>query len=107
MLFSIIQIVVVSLACVAASLEHLHMLQIGRFQLPAYRLWLSRSHERLLKDHVLWAFLTALLSVYLPVLLSMFMPVAETRSAVAGWALLIGFALALARIRGKRKKKKS
>ena len=98
MLFSIIQIVVVSLACVAASLEHLHMLQIGRFQLPAYRLWLSRSHERLLKDHVLWAFLTALLSVYLPVLLSMFMPVAETRSAVAGWALLIGFALALARI---------
>ncbi len=98
MLFSVIQIVVVSLACVAASLEHLHMLQLGRYQLPAYRLWLTRSHERLLKDHVLWAFLTALLSVYLPVLLSMFMPVAETRTAVAGWVLLAGFALALGRI---------
>lgn len=98
MLFSIIQVVVVSLACVAASMEHLHMLQLGRYQLPAYRLWLSRSHERLLKDHVLWAFLTAILSVYLPVLLSMFLPVAETRQAVAGWALLAAFALALGHI---------
>ena len=98
MLFTLIQILVVSLACVAASLEHLHVLQAERYQLPSFRLWLSRSHERLLKENVLWAFVFALLSVYLPVLLSMFMPVAERRTTVSNWLLLALFALGMARI---------
>ena len=98
MLFSLIQIVVVSLACVAASLEHLHVLQAARYQLPAFRLWLSRSHDRLLKENVLWAFVVSLLSIYLPVLLSMFMSVAETRTTISNWLLLGVFVLLMARI---------
>ncbi len=98
MLFKLIQILVVSLACVAASVEHLHALQAERYQLPAFRLWLSRGHERLLKENVLWAFVLALLSVYLPVLLSMFMSVAEVRVNLSNWLLLAVFALLMARI---------
>jgi hypothetical protein len=44
-----------------------------RYQLPAYRHWLNKNRDRILKENVLWAFLAAALSLYLPVLLSMFL----------------------------------
>ena len=45
MLFTIVEIVVVTLACCAASVHYIHALQMGRYQLPAYRHWqIGRAH---------------------------------------------------------------
>ena len=69
MFFTVVEILVVTVACCAASVRYLHALQTGRYQLPAYRQWLSRNREWILKHNVLWAFAAALLRAYLPVLL--------------------------------------
>ena len=91
MIFTIVEIVVVTLACCAASVHYIHALQMERYQLPAYRHWLSKNRERMLKDNVLWAFAAALLRMYLPVLLSMFMAGEAARNALANWTVLLLF----------------
>lgn len=91
MLFTIVEIVVVTLACCAASVHYLHALQMARYQLPAYRHWLSRNRDRILKDNVLWAFAAAMLRMYLPVLLSMFIKEEQTRSTLSAWLVLLLF----------------
>ena len=91
MFFKIVEIVLVALACCAASVHYVHVLQMERYQLAAFRHWLSRNRDRLLKENVLWAFVTALLSVYLPVLLSMFVAGAELRKAISDWLVLLAF----------------
>ena len=92
MLFKIVEIAVVVVACCAASVHYIHVLQMERYQLPAYRHWLNRNRERMLKENVLWAFLAAALSLYLPVLLSMFMAGEEARRTLSGWLVLLLFA---------------
>ena len=92
MFFTIVQIVVVAAACCAASVHYVHALQMGRYQLPAYRHWLSRARERILKQNVVWSFAAALLSLYLPVFLSMFMAGEEARRALSNWLVLLLFA---------------
>ena len=96
MLFKIVEIVMVAVACCAASVNAIHALQAGRYQLPAYRHWLTRSRDRILKENVLWAFLAAALSLYLPVLLSMFMAGEEARRALSGWLVLLLFVALMA-----------
>ena len=91
MFFTIIEIVVVSLACCAASVHYIHALQMGRYQLPAYRHWLSKNRDRVLKDNVLWAFAGALLRMYLPVLLSMFIKEEQVRTTFSAWLVLVLF----------------
>ncbi len=91
MLFKIVEIAVVVVACCAASVHYIHVLQMERYQLPAYRHWLGRNRDRILKENVLWAFAAAALSLYLPVLLSMFMAGEEARRALAGWLVLVLF----------------
>ena len=91
MLFTILESVIVAVACCAASVHCIHALQMGRYQLPAYRHWLSRNRDRILKENVLWAFAAALLKGYLPVLLSMFVPVEDTRRAIANGLVLVPF----------------
>ena len=91
MFFSILKVVVVALACCAASVYYVHALQMERYQLPAYRHRISRSRDRMLKENVLWAFLAAMLSVYLPVLLSLFITGEEARQALSGWIALLLF----------------
>ncbi len=91
MLFTIIEIVVVTLACCAASVHYIHALQMGRYQLPTYRHWLSRNRDRVLKDNVLWAFAGALLRMYLPVLLSMFIKEEQARTTFSAWLVLALF----------------
>lgn len=92
MLFKIVEIAIVAVACCAASVHYIHALQMGRYQLPAYRHWLTRNRDRILKENVLWAFAAALLSWYLPVLLSMFMAGEEARQTLSGWLVLLLFA---------------
>lgn len=96
MLFKIVEIAMVAVACCAASVNAIHALQAGRYQLPAYRHWLTRSRDRILKENVLWAFLAAALSLYLPVLLSMFMAGEEARRALSGWLVLLLFVALMA-----------
>ena len=91
MLFTVLESIIVALACCAASVHCIHALQMGRYQLPAYRHWLSRNRDRILKENVLWAFVAVLLKVYLPVVLSMFVPVEQTRRAVTNGLVLTGF----------------
>jgi len=88
MFFTVVEILVVTIACCAASVHYIHALQMGRYQLPAYRQWLSRNRDRILKDNVLWAFAAALARAYLPVVLSMFLKEEEFRSALSGWLVL-------------------
>ncbi len=92
MFFSIVEIVVVSVACCAASVYYVHALQMERYQLPAFRHRLSRSRDRMLKENVLWAFVATLISVYLPVLLSLFGTGEAARGALARWIALALFA---------------
>ena len=80
-----------ALACCAASVHWIHALQMGRYQLPAYRHWLSRNRDRILKENVPWAFGAAILRLYLPVLLSMFMAGEAARQALSQWLVLVLF----------------
>ena len=91
MLFIIVEVVLVTLACCAASVHWIHALQMGRYQLPAYRHWLSRNRDRILKENVPWAFGAAILRLYLPVLLSMFMAGEAARQALSQWLVLVLF----------------
>lgn len=92
MLFDIVEFVVVSLMCWAASIHYVHVLQINRYQIPAYRHWVAQSRERVLRENVLWAFICALLSLSLPVLLSMFINGAIARAIISDWLALAIFA---------------
>ena len=91
MLFTILESIIVAIACCAASVDYVHALQAGRYQLPAYRQWLTRSRDRILKENVLWAFVAAALKAYLPVLMSMFISVEQTRRAIANAMVLTLF----------------
>ena len=88
MFFTVVEILVATIACCAASVHYIHALQMGRYQLPAYRQWLSKNRDRILKDNVLWAFAAVLARAYLPVLLSMFLKEEQFRNAVSGWLVL-------------------
>ena len=92
MFFNVVEILVVTLMCCVGSIHYVHVLQMARYQLPAYRHWLSKNRDRLLKENVLLAFVAALLSIYLPVFLSMFMQVEAVRRVVSGWLALLLFA---------------
>ena len=94
MAFNIVEIVIVTLMCCAASVHYVHRLQMGRYQLPAYRLWLGKSRDRVLKENVLLGFVISLLSLYLPILLSMFVPVEATRRNLSNWLALLLFVAA-------------
>ena len=91
MWLTIVEVLVVTLACCAASVHYIHALQAGRYQLPAYRHWLSRNRDRILKDNVMWAFVAALLRMYLPVVLSMFIKEEGVRGTVSFWLVLLSF----------------
>lgn len=91
MLFTIVEIVVVTLACCAASVHYIHALQMGRYQVPAYRQWLAKNRDRILKENVLWAFAAAMLRMYLPVLLSMFLKEEAFRRTLSAWLVLLVF----------------
>ena len=88
MLFNVVEILIVALMCCVASVQYLHALQMERYQLPAYSHWLSRNRDRIIRENVALAFVSAILSLYLPVLLSMFINVEGTRTAVAFWLAL-------------------
>ena len=96
MLFTIIEILVVTIACCAASVHYIHALQMERYQTPAYRQWLAKNRDRILKDNVLWAFVAVLLRAYLPVLLSMFIKEEPVRNALSGWLVLALFTALMA-----------
>jgi len=98
MLFVIVEIVIVAVACCAASVHYLHVLQMERYQLPAYRHWLLKNRDRWLKENVLWAFVAAALRIYLPVLLSMVMAGEAERRALSNWAVLLLFSALMAYI---------
>ena len=50
MLFNVVEILIVTLMCCVGSVHYVHVLQMGRYQLPAYRHWISRNRDRLLKE---------------------------------------------------------
>lgn len=90
MLFEGLEIVVVAACCLVASVAYIRVFQIQRYQLPLYSQWLKRSRDVFLRC-VLIGLVAAGLSVYLPMLLSLFIQVETTRSALAGWMMLLGF----------------
>jgi len=96
MFFTVVEILVVTVACCAASVHYLHALQMGRYQLPAYRQWLSRNRDRILKDNVVWAFAAVILRMYLPVLLSMFLKEEQLRATLSAWLVLVLFTARMA-----------
>lgn len=91
MLFTIVEIVAVTLMCCMASVHYVHTLQMERYQIPAYRQWVNKNRDRILKENVLWAFVSAILSLYLPFLLSMFMTGSEARKTLSEWLALAIF----------------
>ena len=88
---SVIEAVVVVITCIAASMHCVHVFQLGRYQLPVYRQWLSRNRERILRRNVVTGFAFAILRWYLPILLAMFMTMESARARAAGWITLIGY----------------
>ena len=91
MFFNIVEIVIVTLMSCAASVHYVHALQMGRYQLTAYRLWLKRNRERVLRENVLLAFAAAIVSLYLPVLLSMFVTGEEARRTLSNVLAILLF----------------
>lgn len=92
MVFNIVEIVIVTLMSCVASVHYMHALQTGRYQLTTYRHWLSRNRDRVLRENVLLAFVSAILSLYLPVLLSMFVNGEAVRQTLANWLAVLLFA---------------
>jgi len=91
MLFNIVEIVLVAAMSCIASVRYVHVLQLGRYQLPAYAQWLKRNRERVLRENVVIGFVAAILSLYMPVLLSMFVNGEGPRRALSGWLTLALF----------------
>lgn len=91
MLFNVIEIVVVALSCLAASIHCVHVFQLDRYQLPVYSQWLNRNKERYFQKNVLTGVAAAVASWYLPMLLSLFSAVESTRNSIAGWMTLAGY----------------
>ncbi|MBR1561333.1 MAG: UDP-N-acetylmuramoyl-tripeptide--D-alanyl-D-alanine ligase [Clostridia bacterium] len=91
MLFNIVEIVLVTLMSCAASVHYIHVLQMNRYQLPAYGGWLRRNRDRVIRENVVIGFVAAILSLYMPVLLSMFINVENVRRAIANWLTLALF----------------
>ena len=50
MFFNVVEILVVTLMCCVGSIHYVHVLQMSRYQLPAYRHWLSKNRDRLIKE---------------------------------------------------------
>ena len=92
MLFDALEIVVVTLCCVIASISCVRVFQAQRYQMPVYSQWVKRSRDAFLKTNILIGLAFAILCWYLPILLSLFIPVETTRSALAGWLTLAAFA---------------
>ena len=93
MLFDVFEILVVTLCCVASSIQCIHVFQLERYRMPGYRQWLARNKERHIRGNVLVGFVSALLSGYLPIFLSLFISVERTRNAIANATMLLGFVL--------------
>ena len=91
MAFRIVEIVIVALMCCAASVRYVHVLQMNRYQLPGYRHWRGRNHDRMLRENVLLAFVAAAMSLYLPVLLSMFVNGEAARRTLSNWLTILLF----------------
>lgn len=92
MLFGIVEIIAVALLCCMASVHYIHVLQMGRYQIPAYRNWRNKNRDHVLMENVLWAFVGGVLKLLMPVLISMFVQVEATRNAIANWLTLAIFA---------------
>ena len=93
MLFDAVEMVAVALCCVIASVHCVHAFQRSAIDCRltgsgcgARRTGISRRTSR--RDSRL-----PLLSWYLPMLLSLFISVESTRTAVANWVTLVGFAV--------------
>jgi len=93
MVFDIIEIIVVTVCCLAASVHCVHVFQTERYRLPGYRQWLVRRWDRFVRENVLIGFLATLLSGYLPVFLSLFIAVETTRNIIAHSIMMISFVL--------------
>lgn len=92
MLFGIVEILIVTLCCLAASVRCLHVFQMERYQLPSYTQWVRRNRDKFLKGNVVIGFAAVAVDWYLPILLSLFIAVEGTRNSLAGWLTLLGFA---------------
>lgn len=91
MLFAVIESLVVTICCMAASLRCVHVFQMERYQLPAYTQWMRRNRDRFLKGNVVIGIVSMAIDWYLPILLSLFISVESFRTGLAGWMTLIGF----------------
>ena len=91
MAFRIVEIVIVALISCVASVHYVHVLQMNRYQLPAYRHWRARNRDRVLRENVLLGFAAAVVSLYMPVLLSMFVNGEAARRNLANWLAILLF----------------
>lgn len=91
MLFNVVEMLVTTICCVAASVHCVHIFQMERYQLPVYSQWLKKTQDRFFKENVAIGFLTSLVSWYLPIFMSLFISVEATRTAIANGISLIGF----------------
>ena len=91
MLFTIIESLIVTICCMAASMRCVHAFQMERYQLPVYNQWMRRNRDRFLKENVVIGIVAVAVDWYLPILLSLFIPVETTRTVLANWLVLAGF----------------
>lgn len=102
MLFNVVEMLVTTICCVAASVHCVHIFQMERYQLPVYSQWLKKTQDRFFKENVAIGFLTSLVSWYLPIFMSLFISVEATRTAIANGISLIGFVAVTALIALRR-----
>ena len=88
---TVLEIVVALASGLLAAAHGVHILQLGRYQLPVYREWMRRSSEVNLRKYVLVGVMFALLRGYLPMLLSLFITVETARTAAAAWLIIASF----------------
>ena len=91
MALTIVEIVVVAVMSCLGSIRYVHVLQMNRYQVPAYSQWLSRNRNRMVFENVVLGFAASLLSIYLPVLLSMFINGERIRNNLCFWLVLLLF----------------
>lgn len=93
MIFSAVQFLTVVIACAAAGLHAMHVLQAERYQIDALRRQLHRGEEAPILHEIPVAVIVVLIGWYLPVPMSMAIQLESVRTAACSWAVLGVFVL--------------
>ena len=92
MLYTVVRILVIAIGCTLSGVRAMHLLQLGRYQMPQLRRELRRHRDLLTWTNISIAAGATVVNWYMPVVFSLFMQQAAMRETLCSWLTLALFA---------------